>query len=163
MNGHPRYKAILDRMWELHDSKARDYGSDGDPLANLRNGERFGMPAWKRCLVEADSAFYRLENFCNGRNPDLASAKDALMDSSAFSLLALLFIEELEEKMLEQKLSPQETGDSSLPVITENCDFHTDGDGRWIVWPKSKKDTTGYRPPSEEIGQRMLEVLEAAK
>lgn len=150
-------------MWNLHDSKARDYGSSGDPLANLRNGERFGMPAWKRCLVEADSAFYRLENFCNGRNPSLESAKDALMDSAAFSLLALLFVEELEEESLHKEPPSQEAGGYSLPVITENCDFHTDGDGRWIVWPKNKKDTAGYRPPSEEIGQRMLEVLEAAK
>ena len=145
MNGHPAYKAILDRMWELHDSKAKDYGSTGDPLANLRNGERFGMPAWKRCLVEADSAFYRLENYCNGRNPSSESAKNALMDTAAFALLALLFIEEGEEARHKAVADAQfEFETATLPKITS-------------------PNKTGHRPPSIEIGKRMTETLEKAK
>lgn len=111
LNGHPKYKEILDRMWELHDSKARSYGSSEDPLANLRNGERFGMPAWKRCIVEADSAFYRLQNYCNGRNDSLESAMNALEDTAAFCMLAILFLEEQEESVKVDKCSGFVTGE----------------------------------------------------
>lgn len=168
MNGDPRYKAILDRMWELHDSKARDYGTDGDPLANLRSGERFGMPAWKRCIVEAESAFFRLENFCNGRNPSLESARNSLMDGAAFCLLGLLFLE-------EENSSPKSTGVVRLKDRPDvEIDWHKEAEeamktmysgdlpGYFTSWQQLAAKS-GYRPPSEEIGNRMAEVLEKAK
>lgn len=180
MNGHPAYKAILDRMWELHDSKAKDYGSTGDPLANLRNGERFGMPAWKRCLVEADSAFYRLENYCNGRNPSLESAKNALMDTAAFALLSLLFLEEEEDarhsEVADAQFEFEKAERDGTPLLDrppshrEILDEYLSEKWGPIEVPHDFKTSdvllashTGYRPPSEEIGKRMVETLEKAK
>lgn len=182
MNGHPAYKAILDRMWELHDSKAKDYGSTGDPLANLRNGERFGMPAWKRCLVEADSAFYRLENYCNGRNPSLESAKNALMDTAAFALLSLLFLEEEEDARHSEVADAQfefENPKSGVQILSEAVVSSLGQMLKDEKWQEERATAlTGFvtkfgaspannpvtNPPwLADVGARMQETLEKAK
>ena len=145
MNGHPAYKAILDERWKLHCEKALAYGSDKDPLANLRSGEKFGVPAWKRCLVEAESAFYRLENYCNGRNTSNDSMENALLDAGSWCDLALVFLREEREARNKAVADAQfEFETATLPKITS-------------------PNKTGYRPPSIEIGKRMTETLEKAK
>ena len=154
MSGHPKYKAILDRMWELHCEKAKSYGALEDPLANLRNGERFGVPAWLRCLVEADSAFYRLENYCNGRNPSHESLVNALMDTAAFSMLALLFVEE------ERERRHKEVADAEFEL---HKSYSTPEKSTWgHLSSYDKPPAVGYREPSEEIGDKMKEVLTRA-
>lgn len=151
MSGHPEYKKILDEMWELHCRKAMSYGSDKDSLANLRNGERFGMSAWKRCLVESDSAFYRMQNYCNGRNESFESAENALKDAAAFSLLALLFLREERDK-------------ERFKAYDEEQSLYEDPETeRYRQQIKHETARSGYRQPSEEIGNRMTEVLEKAK
>lgn len=182
MSGHPGYKLLLDEMWDLHCRKAKSYGSDEDSLANLRSGERFGVPAWKRCLVEAESAFYRTVNYCNGRNPSNENLENALMDAAAFSMLALLFVRE-------------ERGKLNTENLMAKVGFYKWSNGRYRLYPESlakgdetavnagdaqdpeaeycidtglfqvkvNPEPTGYRPPSEEIGNKMTEVLEKAK
>lgn len=172
MSGHPGYKLLLDEMWDLHCRKAKSYGSEEDSLANLRSGERFGVPAWKRCLVEAESAFYRTVNYCNGRNPSNENLENALMDAAAFSMLALLFVREEREKreaghMERLGWTRTEAGDwiiiddpeakhSTATAIADNFNAGWDGTA-------SRSDPPGYRPPSEEVGKRMTETLERAK
>lgn len=184
MTGHPDYKLILDEMWELHCRKASSYGSDEDPLANLRSGERFGMTAWKRCLVEAESAFYRMENYCNGRNTSDENAENALMDAAAFSLLGLLFLREERAKRHAEVADAEYEYDKKQDEFMAKAGFFKWSDGRYKLYPEpepltSEEDPetelfhqtlkvshdfrTGYREPSEEIGNRMLETLEKAK
>lgn len=141
MSGHPEYKKILDEMWELHCRKAKSYGSNEDPLANLRSGERFGVPAWKRCLVESESAFYRTVNYCNGRNQSAENLENALMDAAAFSMLALLLLREERDRQAQM-----------------NTEFYEE-----LTKLEQAQSRSGYRQPSEEIGNRMTEVLEKAK
>ena len=53
--GNPDFHAILKELGDLHDLKNKDYANpeDGDPLFNLREVARFGMPSstgiWVRC------------------------------------------------------------------------------------------------------------------
>lgn len=182
MSGHPGYKLLLDEMWDLHCRKAKSYGSDEDSLANLRSGERFGVPAWKRCLVEAESAFYRTVNYCNGRNPSNENLENALMDAAAFSMLALLFVREEREKQNPDELmakvglykwsngryrlypEPLAKGDEAAAMSGASED--SGGDScidTGVFRVKVNPDPAGYRPPSEEIGNKMTEVLEKAK
>lgn len=159
-------------MKNLHCEKAKSYGSDEDPLANLRSGERFGVPAAIRCLVEAESAFYRTVNYCNGRNPSWESLENALMDASAFSLLALRFFREEREKREADHMerlgwTKTEAGDWIIIDDPEAKQFHSEEEIKdrkdWMVKATSLLASTGYRPPSEEIGNKMTEVLEKAK
>lgn len=154
MNGHPEYKKILDEMWDLHCRKARSYGSNEDSLANLRSGERFGVPAWKRCLVESESAFYRTVNYCNGRNPSAENLENALMDAAAFSMLAMLFIREERNKQQRKAYDKEWT-------FKDREDWAVKAEA--LLASTEQYAPTGYRPPSEEIENRMTEVLEKAK
>ena len=168
MNGDPRYKAILDEMWELHDSKALAYGNTGDPLANLRSGERFAVPAWKRCLVEADSAFFRLENYCNGRNADNDSVENALKDAAAFCMLALLFIREGNERAKRFLLSDRE-----LQLLEDSVTEQMEEMGAWdsrdeldkTVLPTPKDSRRPVTNPEwmDGVSSKMQATLEAAK
>jgi hypothetical protein len=140
-----------------------------------------------------------MQNYCNGRNPSTENAENALMDTAAFALLALLFLREEQglrqaevadaqfEYEKKQKLDPDE--------LMARAGFYKWSNGRYRLYPEvvagsdesvanesvaedpeenSYIDTglfrvkvdpvaTGYRPPSEEIGNKMNEVLEKAK
>ena len=147
-------------MKNLHCEKAKSYGSNEDPLANLRSGERFGVPASIRCLVEAESAFYRTVNYCNGRNPSWESLENALMDASAFSLLALRFFREEREKRHAEVADAQFEYEEALSECKKMGVNTLDSE---TIRSVLVNGTTGYRPPSEEIGNKMTEVLEKAK
>ena len=53
--GNPEFHSILRELGDLHDLKNKDYANpeDGDPLFNLKEVTRFGMPSstgiWVRC------------------------------------------------------------------------------------------------------------------
>jgi len=112
------------------------------------------MSAWKLCLVESDSAFYRMQNYCNGRNESFESAENALKDAAAFSMLALLFLREERDKERIKAYDEEWTfKDRQTWEMKANL----------LLAPTEKNDPTGYRQPSEEIGNRMTEVLEKAK
>lgn len=143
MSGHPKFKAILDERWELHCEKALAYGSSKDPLANLRSGEKYGVPAWKRCLAEAESAFSRLENICNGRNSANDAAENALMDASSWCDLALLFVREGNERAA-----------AILGVRTmKAAEDISAGDA--VVIDDSKQNPSGDYPPFSDMVKRI--------
>jgi hypothetical protein len=51
--GDTKFLAILDEMRDLHVRKSQDYGTDADPLANIRASEEIGVPAWKGAWLRA--------------------------------------------------------------------------------------------------------------
>lgn len=95
---HPTSQAyfdLLDRMKALHASKSRDYGSEHDPLANIRNGALFvGIEPWKGAMVRLSDKVTRLATF--NRTGTLAheGVEDTLLDLASYSLLALLLYRE---------------------------------------------------------------------
>jgi hypothetical protein len=95
---HPTSQAyfeLLDRMKALHASKSRDYGSEHDPLANIRNGAEFvGIAPWKGAMVRLSDKVTRLATF--NRTGTLAheGVEDTLLDLASYSLLALLLYRE---------------------------------------------------------------------
>lgn len=56
---HPEVKETFDRLWALHQAKDSDYAGQA-PLSNLRQCERFGVPAWKGALVRMSDKWSRL-------------------------------------------------------------------------------------------------------
>ena len=43
---------LLEELRTLHLSKSQDYGSEADPLANIRQGAEFvGIEPWRGCMV----------------------------------------------------------------------------------------------------------------
>ena len=79
----------------MHASKSRDYGSETDPLANIRNGAEFvGIESWKGAMVRLSDKVTRLATFNRTGSLTYEGVEDTLMDLASYSLLALLLYQE---------------------------------------------------------------------
>lgn len=93
-HGDPRFYDLLGEIAELHSSKSHDYTPAGDPLANFRRAERFGVPAWKGALVRLGDKWGRLEQLATGKDAKNESLRDTLVDMAVYSLLCVLLLED---------------------------------------------------------------------
>jgi hypothetical protein len=95
---HPssrRFLELLDEMAELHRSKSRDYGSEEDPLANIRHGADYvDIEAWRGCMVRIADKVQRLRTYCKTGRLVHEGVRDTLLDLAAYSLLAIVLFEE---------------------------------------------------------------------
>ena len=99
--GSPRHPsstaflALLDEMQRLHESKSADYGSEDDPLANIRQGAEFvNIEAWRGCMVRIADKVQRLRTYCRTGRLVHEGVRDTLLDLSAYSLLAIVLFDE---------------------------------------------------------------------
>lgn len=90
-----RFLDLLDEMRRLHESKSQDYGSETDPLANIRQGAEFvGIEPWRGCMVRIADKVQRLKTFCRTGRLVHEGVRDTLLDLSAYSLLAIVLFDE---------------------------------------------------------------------
>ena len=95
---HPSSTAfinLLGEMQRLHESKSADYGSEDDPLANIRQGADFvNIEAWRGCMVRIADKVQRLRTYCRTGRLVHEGVRDTLLDLSAYSLLAIVLFDE---------------------------------------------------------------------
>ena len=95
---HPSSVAFLELLQEmrrLHESKSADYGSEDDPLANIRQGADFvSIEAWRGCMVRIADKVQRLRTYCRTGRLVHEGVRDTLLDLSAYSLLAIVLFDE---------------------------------------------------------------------
>lgn len=95
---HPassRFMELLAEMESLHRSKSADYGSEADPLANIRQGADFvDIEPWRGCMVRIADKVQRLRTYCKTGTLVHEGVKDTLLDLAAYSLLAIVLYEE---------------------------------------------------------------------
>ena len=90
-----RFLDLLDEMRRLHESKSADYGSETDPLANIRQGAEFvGIEPWRAAMVRIADKVQRLKTFCRTGRLVHEGVRDTLLDLSAYSLLAIVLFDE---------------------------------------------------------------------
>jgi hypothetical protein len=98
---HPSSRAfvdLLDEMRRLHESKSADYGSEDDPLANIRQGAEFvNIEHWRGCMVRIADKVQRLRTFCRTGRLVHEGVRDTLLDLSAYSLLAIVLFDEAQK------------------------------------------------------------------
>jgi hypothetical protein len=95
---HPSSTAfieLLGEMQRLHESKSADYGSEDDPLANVRSGADFvNIEPWRGCMVRIADKVQRLRTFCRSGRLVHEGVRDTLLDLAAYSLLAIVLHDE---------------------------------------------------------------------
>lgn len=98
VSSHPSSRAfldLLDEMRRLHISKSADYGSQTDPLANIRQGAEFvNIEHWRGCMVRIADKVQRLRTYCQTGRLVHEGVRDTLLDLSAYSLLAIVLFDE---------------------------------------------------------------------
>ena len=86
---------LLEELRSLHLSKSQDYGSQSDPLANIRQGAEFvGIEAWRGCMVRVADKVQRLKTYCRTGPLVHEGVRDTLLDLAAYSLLAVVLFDE---------------------------------------------------------------------
>jgi hypothetical protein len=89
------FVALLAEMQRLHESKSADYGSEEDPLANVRSGADFvNIEPWRGCMVRIADKVQRLRTYCRTGRLVHEGVRDTLLDLSAYSLLAIVLFDE---------------------------------------------------------------------
>jgi hypothetical protein len=95
---HPvseQFFALLEELEALHGSKSADYGSETDPLANIRQGAEFvNIEAWRGCLVRIADKVQRLRTYCRTGRLVHEGVRDTLLDLANYSLLAIILHDE---------------------------------------------------------------------
>lgn len=86
--GDPFY-AILTEVGELHRKKGADYGTNEDPLANLRASADFGIPPWVGAVLRANDKIRRIKSFILKGRLENESLEDSLIDCANYFVLAL--------------------------------------------------------------------------
>jgi len=93
-----RFVELLQEMEDLHNSKSADYGSEDDPLANIRQGADFvDIEPWRGCMVRIADKVQRLRTYCKTGRLVHEGVRDTLLDLAAYSLLAIVLHEETQD------------------------------------------------------------------
>jgi hypothetical protein len=95
---HPasqRFFSLCEQIKEMHRRKSADYGSETDPLANIRNGAAFvGIEPWRAAMVRLSDKVTRIATYNRTGSLQYEGVVDSLLDLASYSLLALLLYEE---------------------------------------------------------------------
>ena len=89
-----RYTSLLDQLLEIHQRKAADYGTEYDPMYNLRAAAEFGISPVTGVLIRMYDKMHRLMRWAAGHEMKNESARDSLIDISNYALLAIMLMDE---------------------------------------------------------------------
>jgi hypothetical protein len=94
-----KYMDLLDDLKRMHLAKSADYGSETDPLANIRNGAKFVcIEPWRAAMVRLSDKVTRLETFNRTGKLRHEGVEDTLLDLASYALLSLLLFREDTDK-----------------------------------------------------------------
>jgi hypothetical protein len=113
VTGDPRFHQLLKEIGELHDRKQADYGTTGDPFANVRASEQWGVPAWVGTMIRANDKVKRLQAAANGSELVNEGVEDSLMDLATYSLIALVLFREEQHPHTRHVATVSNTGNPS--------------------------------------------------
>lgn len=92
--GDSRFHYELSLLGDLHDQKQVDYGTAGDPFANVRGSEQWGIPAWVGAMVRANDKVKRLQNFAQRGTLANETADDSFDDLAVYATIAKVLYRE---------------------------------------------------------------------
>lgn len=84
----------MQELADLHAKKSQDYGSDEDPLANIRAAEELGIQSWKGALLRLNDKVHRLKVYAKRGNLENESAEDSMRDIAVYAIIMLVLHEE---------------------------------------------------------------------
>lgn len=93
--GSLAFMEVIEELRQMHLRKSQDYGSNRDPLANVRAGaELVGIEAWRGCLVRVADKIQRLRTYCHDGRLANEGVEDAMIDLASYAVIALVMFRE---------------------------------------------------------------------
>jgi hypothetical protein len=93
-SGSARFHELLKELGDLHDKKQTDYGKKGDPFANVRASEEWGIKPWVGAMIRLNDKVKRLQNFARTGKLKNESAVDSMKDIAVYAIIALVLYEQ---------------------------------------------------------------------
>jgi hypothetical protein len=93
----PPFEDILVELDEMRKRKGADYGTENDPLADIRSSEQFGIPAWVNAVLRIQQKMFRMMSFVRRGNLINESVEDSLLDLVVYGIHALRLYREQKE------------------------------------------------------------------
>jgi len=93
-----KFSLALAELQALHDKKNQDYGRTGDPYANVRGSQDFGIPPWIGALVRQNDKMRRLQKYARDGHLANESVEDSLLDNAVYAVIALVLWREAHGK-----------------------------------------------------------------
>ena len=93
---NPKFKALLDQILILHESKNSDYATTQDPLSNLKECRCFGVNPSIGVMVRISDKYSRMKQLLlkesQGKTNEVQNEniEDTAMDLAVYSLLFIL-------------------------------------------------------------------------
>lgn len=94
------FDQVVAEIVAMHSKKQADYGrpETGDPFANVRASEDFGIPGWIGAIIRANDKVRRLQKAARGGKLANESIEDSLLDAAVYFMIALCLFREVEGK-----------------------------------------------------------------
>lgn len=89
------FYAIINEITAMHDKKQKDYGTDQDPLANVRASTDYGVPSWIGVLVRMNDKMKRLQKAARGGQLANESVEDSIIDIAVYAIIDLVLYREM--------------------------------------------------------------------
>lgn len=91
---NPKFNALLEELSAIHERKNHDYSQDDDPLSNFKAASALGVMPSKGVMVRMSDKWSRIQQLSSGKTAKNESLRDSLIDLAAYSLLAILLLDE---------------------------------------------------------------------
>ena len=90
------FDKVIKEIVAMHNKKQADYGrpEEGDPFANVRASEDFGIPGWVGAVIRANDKVRRLQKAAKGGKLANESIEDSLLDAAVYFMIALCLFRE---------------------------------------------------------------------
>lgn len=88
------FMQVVTEVVALHESKQQDYGTGGDPWANLRCSEPYGIPAWVHASCLVDHKSRRVQSFVTKGRLAHEGVRDSLIDRAVYAIAAVVLFDE---------------------------------------------------------------------
>jgi hypothetical protein len=98
-NPMTEFEKVLQEIRDLHIKKQSDYGrpEQGDPFANVRASEDFGIPGYLGAVIRANDKVRRIQKYARGGTMVNESVEDSLLDAAVYFMIALCLFREQNE------------------------------------------------------------------
>jgi len=81
----------------MHLRKSHDYGTGEDPMANLRDTGKFGIPPWLGSMVRLNDKVNRIASFAKKGTLVNESVEDSLIDIAVYAAMTLVLYREVRD------------------------------------------------------------------
>jgi hypothetical protein len=88
------FEKIVKNILDLHNIKQADYGRTGDPFANVRASEDFGVDPWIGSAIRMNDKMRRIQAAARGQNLKNESIEDSLLDLAVYAIITLVLYRE---------------------------------------------------------------------